>query len=188
MKSSETDILVIAGHSGSGPDHWQSRLVAKLLTAKLVEQEDWLYGSLDKAVDTLVAAVAATSKPIVFVAHSAGCTLIANAVPKLKEQGLIDRVKGAFLVVPPSSEALAGLEGIDPKFKQVPRDPLPFPSIFVASSNDPHSTMEQSADLSLAWGSDLVEAGEAGHINSASGHGPWPEGLMRFAGFLSKLK
>ena len=88
----------------------------------------------------------------------------------------------------PSAEALAGLSGIDPAFKAIPRDPLPFPSIFVASSNDPFSTMEQSADLSLAWGSDLVEAGDAGHINAASGHGPWPEGLMRFAGFLSKLK
>jgi uncharacterized protein len=188
VKSSETDILVIAGHSGSGPDHWQSRLITKLLSAKLVEQEDWLYGSLDAAVHTLVAAVAAATKPVVFVAHSVGCTLVAHAVPKLKEQGLTPRVKGAFLVVPPSPEGIAGLDGIDPKFRAIPRDPLPFPSIFVASSNDPYSTMEQSADLSLAWGSDLVEAGDAGHINAASGHGPWPEGLMRFAGFLSKLK
>jgi predicted alpha/beta hydrolase family esterase len=188
MKSADSDILVIAGYEGSGPDHWQSRLVAKLLTAKLVEQDDWLYGSLAKAVDALVLAVAQANRPVVFVAHSAGCTLVAHAMPKLREQGLVDRVKGAFLVTPPSAEALAGLSGIDLAFKHVPRDPLPFPSILVASSSDPYSTMEQSADLSLAWGSDLVEAGDAGHINAASGHGPWPEGLMRFAGFLSKLK
>jgi predicted alpha/beta hydrolase family esterase len=187
MKSSETDILVIAGHTGSGPDHWQSRLITKLLSAKLVEQEDWLYGSLDTAVRTLVEAVAAATKPIVFVAYSAGCTLIAHAMPALEARGLEGRVKGAFLVVPPSPEALAGLGGIDPKFKDAPRGPLPFPSILVASSTDPHATMEQSADLALAWGSQLVEAGDAGHINAASGHGPWPEGLMRFAGFLSKL-
>ncbi|MDE2385551.1 MAG: serine hydrolase family protein [Alphaproteobacteria bacterium] len=188
MKSSDTDILVIAGHTGSGPDHWQSRLVAKLLTARLVEQEDWLYGSLDKAIAALVDAVAAASKPVVFVAHSAGCTLIAHAVPQLSARGLTERLRGAFLVVPPSPESLAALPGIDARFQAIPREPLPFPSIFVASSNDPHSTMEQSADLALAWGSQLVEAGEAGHINADSGHGPWPEGLMRFAGFLSKLK
>jgi uncharacterized protein len=47
--------------------------------------------------------------------------------------------------------------------------------------------MEDSASLALAWGSLLVEAGEAGHIDHTSGHGPWPEGMMRFAGFLSKL-
>ena len=188
MKSSETDILVIAGYEGSGPDHWQSRLVTKLLSAHLVEQPDWLYGKLDVAVDTLVAAVAAGTKPVVFVAHSAGCILIAHAIHKMKEQGLTDRLKGGFLVAPPSEESLGSVPGIDPEFKHVPRDPLPFPSLLIASSNDPYATLEQSADLALAWGSELVEAGEQGHINVASGHGPWPEGLMRFAGFLSRLK
>jgi uncharacterized protein len=188
VKSSETDILVIAGYEGSGPDHWQSRLITKLLSARLVEQEDWLYGSLDKAVDALVEAVKLATKPVVLVAHSAGCTLIAHAVPKLKAAGVIERIRGAYLVVPPSSQTLGGLVGIDPSFKVIPRDPLPFPSLFIASNSDPYSTMEQSADLSLAWGSELVEAGDAGHINADSGHGPWPEGMMRFAGFLSKLK
>jgi hypothetical protein len=57
----------------------------------------------------------------------------------------------------------------------------------VASSNDPHATLEHSADLAAAWGSKFVEAGAAGHINADSGHGPWPEGMMSFAGFLSRL-
>jgi predicted alpha/beta hydrolase family esterase len=34
----------------------------------------------------------------------------------------------------------------------------------------------------------LIDAGEAGHINADSGHGPWPEGTMVFAKFLSQLK
>ena len=37
------------------------------------------------------------------------------------------------------------------------------------------------------WGSRLVAAGEAGHINADSGHGPWPEGLMQFASFIKGL-
>ncbi|MFY8151337.1 MAG: alpha/beta hydrolase, partial [Hyphomicrobiales bacterium] len=41
MKTSDTDILIVPGWSGSGPDHWQSRWVAKLSTARVVEQEDW---------------------------------------------------------------------------------------------------------------------------------------------------
>ena len=188
LKSSETDILVVAGHGGSGADHWQKRLIAKLQSAQLVEQDDWLYGSLETAVDILCEAVAATTKPVVFVAHSAGCVLIAHAVPKLHQAGLVDRLKGAYLVVPTAQAALSQLEGIDPAFKDIPREPLPFPSILVASSNDPHSTLEESSDLALAWGSQLVEAGAAGHINADSGHGPWPEGMMRFAGFLSKLQ
>ncbi len=184
MKSSETSILVVAGHMGPGPDHWQTRLISKLSSAQLVEQEDWLHGSLPKAVDALVKAVNASEKPVVFVAHSVGCILVVHAVQAIKEKG---KIRGAYLVVPPNEAALHKLKGIDRSFADVPRDPLPFPSLLVATSNDPHSTLEDSASLALAWGSLLVEAGEAGHIDHTSGHGPWPEGMMRFAGFLSKL-
>ena len=188
MKSSEADILVVAGHTGAGPDHWQTRLVAKLSAARLVEQDDWLYGSLDVAITRIVNAVATAAKPVVFVGHSVGSVLVPHAVHALKAAQVAEHVKGAFLVTPPSAASLAGLNGIDARFKSVPRDPLPFPSVVVASSNDPYATMEESADIALAWGSKLVEAGEAGHINTASGHGPWPEGMMSFAGFLSRLK
>lgn len=187
MKSSETDILIIAGHTGAGPDHWQTRLIAKLKSARLVEQDDWLYGSLVNAIDRIVEAVQAAPKPVVFVGHSAGSVLVPHAVARLRSQNLVTRVRGAFLVTPPSEKSLAALQGIDAAFQHMPRDPLPFPSVLVASSNDPHATLEESADMALAWGSKLVEAGAAGHINAESGHGPWPEGMMSFAGFLSRL-
>ena len=34
----------------------------------------------------------------------------------------------------------------------------------------------RARDLARAWGSDLVDMGLAGHINVASGFGPWPYG------------
>ena len=188
MKSSETDILVVAGHDGSGDAHWQRRLIAKLPAAKLVEQDDWLYGSLPKATARLVEAVVAATKPVVIVAHSAGCILVAHAVPELKSAGVIEKVKGAFLVSAPAAGPLGACDGIDPIFNNIPMSVLPFPSLLVASSNDPFATPEEQAALAKAWGAELVDAGAQGHINTASGHGPWPEGLMRFAGFLSKLK
>jgi uncharacterized protein len=188
MKSSETDILIVPGYEGSGPTHWQRRMAGKLSTAKIVEQHDWTFPSLSDAVGELVAAVQRATRPIVFVTHSAGTTLVAHAMPTLLQLGLSERVKGGFLVAPPSELALAELPIIDPAFAQVPRDPLPFPSALIASSNDPYASLEHSADLALAWGSKLIEAGEQGHINIASGHGPWPEGMMSFAGFLSRLK
>jgi uncharacterized protein len=187
MKSSETDILVIPGYEGAGPTHWQQRMVGKLSTARFVEQDDWTFPSLTNAVGRLVAAVESATRPIVFVAHSTGTTLVAHAMPSLTQLGLSARVKGGYLVAVPSELALAEFPNIDPAFAQVPREPLPFPSVLVASSNDPYASLEHSADLALAWGSKLIEAGEQGHINIASGHGPWPEGMMSFAGFLSRL-
>jgi predicted alpha/beta hydrolase family esterase len=96
-------------------------------------------------------------------------------------------VRGALLVAFPDIEAGADLPESVRAFAPVPRDPLPFPSLLVASRTDPHCRYERAEDYAYAWGSALVDAGEAGHINVASGHGPWPEGLMRLAGFLAPL-
>jgi uncharacterized protein len=188
MKSSETDILIVPGYEGSGPTHWQQRMAAKLSTARIVDQPDWLHTSLTIAISRIVNAVDDAKRPVVFVAHSLGNILVAQAVPALRDAGLVGRVKGAYLVAAPAARALAELAAVDPLFADIPRDPLPFPSTLVASSNDPFSTLEEAADISAAWGSKMIEAGEQGHINTASGHGPWPEGMMSFAGFLSRLK
>ena len=69
----------------------------------------------------------------------------------------------------------------------LPRDPLPFPALFIASRSDPYHDYEASEELAYAWGARIADAGHAGHINAESGHGPWPEGLMTFAGFLKRL-
>lgn len=187
MKSSETSILVIAGYEGSGEVHWQQRLISKLSAATLVEQDDWLFGSLSNAVDRIVQSVAAAQKPVVFVAHSAGCCLVSHAVAALTAAGEIAKVRGAFMVSAPDPEIVKTLPMIDPLLPLVPREFLPFPSVLVSSSNDPFCSQDVSKSLAADWGSVWVDAGEAGHINTDSGHGPWPEGMMRFAGFLSKL-
>ncbi|MFC6051089.1 RBBP9/YdeN family alpha/beta hydrolase, partial [Methylobacterium hispanicum] len=72
-------------------------------------------------------------------------------------------------------------------FAPLPRDPLPFPSLVVASRTDPHCDYARAEDFAYAWGAAIVDAGDSGHINVASGHGPWPEGLMRLAGFMKTL-
>ncbi|MET0575771.1 MAG: alpha/beta hydrolase, partial [Mesorhizobium sp.] len=60
--------------------------------------------------------------------------------------------------------------------------------VVIASRNDPYSTFEVAEDIAAAWGSLFIDAGEAGHLNADSGHGPWPEGSMTFAHFLSRLE
>ena len=36
-------------------------------------------------------------------------------------------------------------------------------------------------------GGHIVDAGAIGRLDSTSGHGPWPEGLMRFGAFMARL-
>src|SRR5262249_25048482 len=57
----------------------------------------------------------------------------------------------------------------------VPRDPLPFASTVAASRNDPLGRFDRVTALARAWGSRLVDLGEVGHLNPASGYGDWPQ-------------
>ena len=56
----------------------------------------------------------------------------------------------------------------------VPRLTLPFPSIVAASRNDPLGDYGRVSQLARDWGSRLVDLGEVGHLNPASGFGKWP--------------
>jgi hypothetical protein len=58
---------------------------------------------------------------------------------------------------------------------------LPFPSIVVASTDDPFVTPARAAAFARAWGSRLVTFERAGHLNADAGFGPWPEGRRLLA-------
>ena len=176
MKSADASILMVPGLSSPDESHWQSRWHSRLKTARWVGEAD---DPPDRSsrVEALVAAAEAGDRPVVLIAHGLGVLAVAFAAPRLN-----GRVAGALLVAPPDP-ATAGAPG----YKDVPRDPLPFPSLLVASANDPHCALAAAEDLAAAWGSGFVDAGEAGHLDSTSGHGPWPEGLTRFATLMARL-
>jgi predicted alpha/beta hydrolase family esterase len=190
MKTADVDILIVPGWSGSGADHWQSRWLAKLKTARLVEQEDWLHPDRDRWAGRILAAAAESARPPVVVAHSLGVAAVVHAAARMPK-GLL---AGAFLVAPadvdnarhwPRTAGYTFRE--DSGFAPLPMARLPFPSLLVASSEDPYCAPDRAEAMSAAWGAGYVDAGAAGHINVDSGHGPWPEGLLRFGAFLQKL-
>ena len=182
MKAREADILVVPGYTNSGPSHWQTRWQDKLSTARRVEQAEWSKPVREDWTRTIADAVNASGRPVVLIAHSLGAAATVQAVELFERP-----VAGAFLVAPPDVANPA----IRPRhlmtFGPYPRDPLPFPSVVVASRNDPYCAFEVAEDIAGAWGSLFMDAGEAGHLNAESGHGPWPEGLLVFARFLSRL-
>jgi uncharacterized protein len=183
MKTSDCDILIVPGYENSDADHWQSRWERQLSTARRIEQESWDAPNRKDWIERIVHEVEQARKPVVLVGHSLGVVAIAHAAPHLPK----GKVQGAFLVGLPDVERPDFVPAIDQEFAPIPRDPLPFPSVLVASRTDPHCTYEKAEDVAYAWGSAIVDAGDAGHINTDSGHGPWPEGLLRFAGFLKRL-
>lgn len=183
MRTSDADILLVPGLGGSNPDHWQSRWDAKLPTARFVAQSDFDRPDLEAWRARLIEEISRAERPVVLVGHSLGVLAIAHAAPLLRDL----QVKGAFLVAPPAPETIAAIPSIDPAFAAPPLEALPFPSLVIASRDDPFAPYADSERLAGTLGAELTDAGNSGHINADSGHGPWPEGLMRFAGFLKTL-
>lgn len=183
MRSRDAAILIVPGLGGSDAGHWQSRWEAKLPTASRVEQASWSHPRQSAWCAAVREAAGRAKRPVVVVAHSLGVLAFVEAMAMPEAPA----IAGAFLVAPPSETILLELGEVDPAFTPFPTAPLPCPSVLVGSRNDPYATLAEVEELALDWGSRFIDAGEAGHINAASGHGPWPEGLMAFAGFLNKL-
>jgi predicted alpha/beta hydrolase family esterase len=168
-----TSVLLIPGLFNSGPEHWQSLWQAKHPDYYRVQQADWETPHRDDWVQTLHACLLQIDSPIVLAAHSLACATIAHYAAQHGD--CKGRIAAALLVAPSDVEAPTyppGSTGFDP----MPLSKLPFRSVLVASTDDPYVTLERAAFFARSWGSNLIKIANAGHINTASGHGPWPEG------------
>lgn len=183
MRAEDFDILIIPGLGGSGPNHWQSRWESGLKTARRVEQESWDHPDRDGWRKRIRAAIADAQQPVILVAHSLGVLSTVDAA----NDTAAGRVAGAFLVAPPDAEDLERTPPDIREFAPISFRRLPFPSILVASQSDPYCPFARSEAFAAAWGATLIDAGEAGHLNPESGHGPWPEGLLLFARLLGQI-
>ena len=193
MRIADVEILIIPGWSSSGPEHWQTRWERSLKTARRVEQKDWYNPSRESWVARIRAECAAAQKPVVLVAHSLG--VIAAVAALTDAPAIVPLVVGAFLVAPADVDNARDwpvTEGQmfnpeDSGFLPVPTAKLPCAAMLIGSATDPYCRAERARTLAAAWGAKLVEAGDNGHINAKSGHGPWPDGLLQLGSFLRSL-
>ncbi len=123
--------------------------------------------------------------PVILVAHSLGCILVSHWTLRAGSEEL-SRVAGALLVAPPDVEAETAPEAIR-SFAPIPMEALPFPAMVVGSKSDPYCSLARGHEFASAWGSRFENAGDVGHINGDSGHGPWPLGERLLMGLLVAL-
>lgn len=199
-------ILTLPGWQGSGPTHWQSRWEA-LYGDERVEQHDWTWPlrgdwmmRLDETIADIVAAVStapaaptpgttdeagdagqAPPQPIVLVAHSLGCQLVAAWAAHSK---LTARVQAALLVAPPDVERADAPPQLH-SFRPVVRQRLPFRALAVISSDDPFCSPERALGMAADWGAGSFAIGPQGHLNADSRLGDWPAGRALLAGLIS---
>ena len=164
-------VLILPGYGDSGPDHWQSHWELADPAFRRVVQSDWLEPKLGDWLAALERAVAECAERPVLAAHSLACPLVAHWAG-----GTNLGAKAALLVAPADVDSPLHTPDEVRSFSPIPLVRLPFPSIVVASTDDPFATMERSREFASAWGSELVTLARAGHVNADAGYGPWPEG------------
>lgn len=175
-------ILTVPGLMNSGPGHWQTIWEAELPHCRRVDLGSWHRPHRNSWVSNLNAAIAQADGPVILVAHSLGCHAVAWwAALECREWS--DKIAGALLVAPPEVDVAPVDERLS-GFSPAPKSLLPFPSIVVASRDDPYIRFERARRLAQFWGSQFADAGQVGHINAASGLGEWSFGqflLTRFS-------
>lgn len=163
-----SQILIVPGLHGSGPSHWQSWFEQKLPNTLRVAQSDWADPYLPRWAGAVRHELVRAKGHVWIIAHSFGCLAAAHAAADHQ-----DKVAGIMFVAPADPD----------KFEVtsiLPSQRLDFPSVVVASANDPWMRLIRAGYWADRWGARLINIGNAGHINVDSGYGPWPEGLEIF--------
>lgn len=165
-------ILMLPGIGDSGPAHWQTLWQQAEPRMLRVGQHDWEQPQLGDWMESLEAAVAGIQGEVILVAHSLGCLLAAHWGLQTRQ-----KIVCAMLVAPPDPAGPA-FPAAASSFGPLPQQKLPFPSMIVASSNDPYGSVAFSRNAARCWGSVYRSIGPCGHINADSGLGHWKAGRM----------
>ena len=169
-------VLIVPGLRDHVEQHWQTLLAARLPRARTVPPMGRADLDCLTRVDALEREAQAIDGPIVLVAHSGGVQTVVQWARRTRRP-----VLGALLAVPPDFEEAmpAGYPTVAELrangWLPTPRGPLPFPAFVAASRNDPLARFSRVAEMAFDWGAKLVDLGDVGHLNPASGYGPWPQ-------------
>ena len=169
--------VIVPGVGGSEHDHWQSWLQRQLKSCSRVQQQDWNKPVLHEWIEQFTKTVQSIQEPIQIVAHSFGCLTTVAALAQHPE--LNQKIKNLVLVAPanPARFGDAGFardsqNDYQQYFHQLK---LQVPTQMIISENDPWLNFQDALQLAKAWKIRPKNLGQVGHINVASGFGPFPE-------------
>ncbi|MFZ4554612.1 MAG: RBBP9/YdeN family alpha/beta hydrolase [Burkholderiales bacterium] len=181
-------VLIVPGRNGSGAAHWQTWLEGRIPGARRIRGIDWDRPVVHAWAGAIVHEIDQTPGEVWLVAHSFGCL-----AALLAGRRRADRIAGAMLVAPADPEFFSesglrdwsGTSAVQeaPVTRLLPHEPLPYPTLLVLSADDPWMRITTGLTWASRWDARAVQVGRQGHINEASGHGPWPEGLQIFERF-----
>ena len=164
--------LIVPGLGNSGPEHWQTYFESLGESYKRINQQEWdapVCSDWLTVIDNMISGYDTSS--VILIGHSLGCITIAHWANQYNK-----KIKGALLVAPSDVEAQA-YDFPAKGFSPIPNNKINFKTIVVASEDDPWVSLPRAKYFADNWGSEFINIGKAGHINAASGHYKWDEGI-----------
>lgn len=169
-------VLIVPGLREHVAEHWQTLLEARLSKVRSVPPLETNKLDCVARVRAIQHELEQIDGPVILVAHSAGVLMVAHWAALHRRP-----IKGALLAAPPDlaaqwpqnypSPQTLRANGWDP----LPQGALPFRSIVAASTDDHLASFDAASRLAQDWEAELVNLGAVGHLNPASGYGPWPQ-------------
>ncbi|MBU1217718.1 alpha/beta hydrolase [bacterium] len=165
-------VLLLHGWGGSNSPHWQSWLAGELAKeygcVSFLEFSNYDFPKLDVWKRELKEHLE-EFKPDIVVCHSLANILWFH----LCNEGNISEVTKLFLVAPPSLKCkIEELKSFFPV--TAPNNLYAKEVLLVTSTNDPYLSEDEAKELQNALGVEMKVIQDGGHINAASGYGPWP--------------
>ena len=179
----ETNLLLLPGLGNSGEKHWQTFWHEKFKNSKRIIQDNWDEPIREDWIARLKEEVQKLKGPTILVAHSLAVSLVLHWASSNNDKNIV----GALLVAPVDVDSPEHTPEIIRNFSPMPIIKLPFPSIVVASENDPYASFERKKYFAEQWGSDFVNVGQQGHINSDSDLKYWEEGQLILQQLIAKV-
>ena len=163
-------VLMLPGWQTGSPDLWSSQWEQAHGYTR-VEQHDWQRPLRGDWMSRLEDVVLSCDEPAVLIAHGLGCIQVAAWA---SHSGNTHRVKAALLIAPTDVER-DELRPLLASWSPVPLQKLPFKTVLMASHTAPLCSPERARLFADAWGTEQIEMGEGGHLDTHSRLNDWPQ-------------
>ena len=164
--------FIVPGIGNSGPEHWQTYFENSAPNFIRILQKEWNSPDCSDWTSTIEKTISAYDPAsVILVAHSLGCMGVVQWAKCYNKT-----IKAALLVAPSDPEA-PQYTFPTTGFTPIPLEKINFKTVIVASTNDQWISLDRAKQFAKSWGSELINIGDAGHINVSSGHGQWKQGL-----------
>ncbi|MBN2896880.1 MAG: alpha/beta hydrolase [Campylobacterales bacterium] len=165
-------VLILHGWHASPPPHWQDWLARELVSRGVIVAFVQLSNPMNPSLALWLREAAealAALRPDTVVCHSLGNVLWWHLCHTQRAL----HVESLLMVAPPRD--LSDYEAVAEFFPvALPQELYATESLLVTSEDDPYLNKAEALRFARALGVKHISFQNMGHINAASGYGPWP--------------